>query len=467
MTGNRSLSLIFPALMCAVGLLHTESVVAQSINPDELATTVDDGFTIAVVGDLIIAYPMDHMMTDPGFREVVELTRSADVTTGNLETNIIDGRSFRGSRGGGFGAEPQTAEWLVDMGFDIVARANNHANDFGREGLAETSRHLDAAGLQHAGYGETYWAARAARFYTSARGRVGMVSTSDHEPAAAEANGEWPGVGGLSPLRVSRYFMVPEQSWDAIRTMRDSFPNGTFHYARGINTENQIEFLRQQFRKAAAGVTTPYYHFEMNKRDLTEVVDSVREGKIRSDFVTVAIHAHHFLDAKGGYRGEGIPEAEHLDTNSSIADYLPVFAHAVIDNGADLFQGTGVHALRGIEIYNDRPVFYGLGEFFKQMDVIGLSGRGDPQRDVGPPNADFPVKYESIIAISEFAGGKLKEVRIHPIETRYDEQKLALRGIPRIAPPEVAARILSRLQKLSEPLGTTIEIQGNIGVIRP
>lgn len=194
---------------------------------------------------------------------------------------------------------------------------------------------------------------------------------------------------------------------------------------------------------------------------------SVREGKIASDFITVAIHAHHFLDAKGGYRGEGISEAEHLDTNSSIADYLPEFAHAVIDNGADLFQGTGVHALRGIEIYKNRPVFYGLGEFFKQMDVIGLSGRGDPQRDVGPSGAEFPVKYESIIAISEYSGRTLKEVRIYPIETRYEEEKLSLRGIPRPAPPAVARRILSRLQQLSAPLGTTIEIQSNIGIIRP
>ena len=153
--------------------------------------------------------------------------------------------------------------------------------------------------------------------------------------------------------------MVPESSWEGLRQIRNDFPNGTFHYARGINTDTQVEFLRQQFRKAPAGVTEPYYHYEMNQNDLEDVLASVREGKIKSDLITVAIHAHHFLDAKGGYRGEGIPEAEHLDTNPSIADYLPVFAKATIDNGADVFQGTGVHALRGIEIYNGRPIFYG------------------------------------------------------------------------------------------------------------
>ena len=35
------------------------------------------------------------------------------------------------------------------------------------------------------------------------------------------------------------------------------------------------------------------------------------------------------------------------------------------------------------------------------------------------------------------------------------------------APPEIAQRILHRLQQLSEPLGTTMAIDGNVGVIRP
>lgn len=447
-------------------ILLTSVAEAQDVDPAQLATTVDDGFTIAVVGDLIIAHPLDHMMTDPGFRAVVELTQAADATTGNFEGNIIDGRSFNGSSGGGFGGEPLVAEWVKEMGFDIVSRPNNHANDFGPGGLAETSRHLDRVGLQHAGYGDSYWAARAARFYSSPRGRIGMVAVSDHNPRAQPARGEWPGTGGIASLRVNRFFMLPEADWDALQTLRDNFPNGTGFYARGDNTDTDIAFVGNQFRKAPRGVSEPYYHYEMNQQDLTDTLASVREGKIKSDFITVAIHAHHFLETTGGYRGEGIEEAEHIDTNPSIADYLPEFAHAAIDNGADIFQGTGVHALRGIEIYRDRPIFYGLGEFIRQMDVIGLAGRGDPQRSIGPPDAEFPVKFESIIAINEYAGGKLKEVRIHPIDTRYDEQKLAIRGIPRIAPPHIAQRILRRLQQLSAPLGTDIQIEGNIGVIR-
>jgi poly-gamma-glutamate synthesis protein (capsule biosynthesis protein) len=199
----------------------------------------------------------------------------------------------------------------------------------------------------------------------------------------------------------------------------------------------------------------------MNEQDLKDILASVSEGKQRSDFMTVAIHAHHFHDASGGERGPGVPETVDIDTNPSIADYLPVFAKATIDNGADAFLGTGVHVLRGIEIYKGRPIFYGLGEFFRQMDVVGLSGMGLGRGDENSP----PIKYESVVALSRFERGQLAEVRLHPVQLT-EEVRMAHRGIPRVASPEAAQRILARLQKLSAPLGTKMTIEGNIGVIR-
>ncbi len=158
-----------------------------------------------------------------------------------------------------------------------------------------------------------------------------------------------------------------------------------------------------------------------------------------------------------------LPDSEDLDTNSSIADFLPVLAKRAIDSGADAFLGTGVHVLRGIEIYKGRPIFYGLGEFFRQMDVIGLSGMGGRGR--GEDNSP-PIKYESIVAISRFEHGQLAEIRLHPLELT-DDVRMAHRGIPRLASPQTAQRILTRVQKLSQPLGTTVTIENNIGVIRP
>ena len=454
-----------PVLLTALLTAHGATAQPDDI---ELSSSVDDGFTIAVVGDIIIAHPLTHLEDEPGFAGVLDLLRQADVATGNMETQIIDPRSFSGSNGGGtHGAEPLSAEYLVEMGFDIVARPNNHANDFGPEGLDETSRHLDRAGLQHAGYGPNYWAARSARFHTSERGRVGMVATTaGTSVAAAPGRGEWTGRGGLSNMGVRQFLMVPAQDFEAVRTLRNHFPNGTGFYARGTNSDEQISLLGNEFRKAGPDVREAYFDYEMNPTDLRDILAAVREGKLRSDFITLAIHSHDFRDTRGGYRGEGIAEAEHLDTNPSVASYLEELARSAVDNGADLFQGTGVHVLRGIEIYQGKPVFYGLGEFLRQRDVGGLAGRGDPGRDTceGCP---FPVKYESVIAVSEFQGGRVAEVRLYPIELGYDSPRMAHRGIPRLVEGDTARRILERLQELSAPYGTRITISGDVGYIRP
>lgn len=436
---------------------------AEMFAPREFATTVRDGFTIASVGDVILAYPQSQN-PDPGFQGVLALLRGADVTTGNYEGNIIDGRFFKGTSPGGFAGVPEVAADVKALGFDLVARSNNHIGEYGMEGLLETNRHLDDAGVVHAGSGESYWAARAPRFVSTERGRVGMVATASSYSQAVMAEpgrGEWRGRGGQSALRTTRTFMVPPSMWQSVRTIRDAFPNGLGFYAPGY-TDTEMMLLGQRFR-TGPDVKEAYYSFENNSRDLEDILSMVREGKLKSDLMTVAIHCHHFRDTKGGERGPNTPENEGLDTNASIVDHLEEFAKKSIDAGADVFLGTGVHVVRGIEIYKGRPIFYGLGEFFRQMDIVGIAGVGmRPRGTVNSP----PIKYESVVAVSRFDKGELSEIRLHPVELT-DDVRMAHRGIPYLASPETAQRILTRLQRLSAPLGTTIAIENGIGIIRP
>jgi poly-gamma-glutamate capsule biosynthesis protein CapA/YwtB (metallophosphatase superfamily) len=449
---------------------HAPAHAQRQPAADELAMSIRDGFTLASVGDLIVAYPQSDN-PDPQFQGVLTLIRDADVATGNYEGNIIDGRRFKGSGPGGFGGVPEVAPDVKAMGFRLVARSNNHMGEYGYEGLLETNKHLEDAGVVYAGSGETYAAAYAPRYVMTPKGRVGMVATAGSFALQAEpARGEWPGRGGQSALRTTRFFVTPPSLWDSVKNIRQAFPNGTGFYAPGF-TDTDITLVGQRFR-LDRNATKPYYAYDMNPQDLREILAMVREGKTRSDFMTLAIHSHHFQDTRGGERGINVPENESIDTNPSIANYLPVLAKAAIDAGADAFLGTGVHVLRGIEIYKGRPIFYGLGEFFRQMDIIGLSGMGggrggDDAGGAGGRESDPPIKYESVLAVSRFERGQLVELRLHPVELTDQGVRLAHRGIPRLASPEAARRILTRLQKLSAPLGTTIAIEGNIGVIRP
>jgi poly-gamma-glutamate synthesis protein (capsule biosynthesis protein) len=49
--------------------------------------------------------------------------------------------------------EPHLLEDLKWLGINMVSCANNHAFNFGQEGIHSTIRYLDKAGITHAGTG--------------------------------------------------------------------------------------------------------------------------------------------------------------------------------------------------------------------------------------------------------------------------------------------------------------------------
>jgi poly-gamma-glutamate synthesis protein (capsule biosynthesis protein) len=161
-----------------------------------------DGFTLAAVGDCIIARPVSQT---PGFAPVGKILHDADAAFGNFEGTAIDLSRTPAVPQAEFGGvwiigAPAVAKDLKSIGFDIMSRANNHATDWGLEGMRQTSRALDEAGIVHAGVGEHRAAARAARFFDTEKGRVALISLastftplSRSAPPAGEAPGR-PGV---------------------------------------------------------------------------------------------------------------------------------------------------------------------------------------------------------------------------------------------------------------------------------
>jgi poly-gamma-glutamate synthesis protein (capsule biosynthesis protein) len=211
--------------------------------------------------------------------------------------------------------------------------------------------------------------------------------------------------------------------------------------------------------------------YTMNAADLRENLRSIRNGKLYSDYMIATIHAH-----------EGKWVAQKFPYEDETPDYLIELARKSIDNGADAFLGHGPHALRGIEIYRGKPIFYGLGQLIRQSDwrYTGIGEyrmlSADPltteltpaevakqtmeRRDVRGESM-----YESIIATLRYEGGNLREIRLHPMDLGYD-RPLSQVGYPRTAPPEMARRILQHLQAVSKEFNTVIDIQGTVGVIR-
>lgn len=446
-----------------------ERASEQDISYDRvgtLTTNVADGFTMVAVGDLIVARPLTtgHRFD---FDAIVKVLHDADVTLGNLETNIFDIRSFQGSPQAEYGGAyhvslPALGPDLKAMGFNLLSRANNHSLDWGAEGMRETSRALDKNGIVHAGVGENLAQAAAARFVETPRGRVALVSlatTFTPLSRAADPAGEAPGRAGVNCLRLAEALVVSSETLENLRRIRSELL-----HRNDREDPNQVVFTGIKSSITYKAGNKLGYSYEADARDVVEIMRNVRRGKQFADFCVVANHGHE----PGRWSQEP-------------SDYEPSFAHSVIDAGADAYVVHGPHQLRGIEIYKGRPIFYSLGNFIMDdlrtpvgADMFAEHGK-DPRTDTDAEVsvaemirwgfAD-PVFYESIVTASRFEQNQLAELRLYPIELSR-LKRFANRGVPRLASESQGSAILNRLQKLSKPFGTQIAIEDGVGVIRP
>src|SRR3982751_5038780 len=172
------ISLVVIATVAVIAAPQPPPVPAPRDPHRELTMNVADGFTVAAVGDNIIARPVSQT---PGFAAVGKLVHDADAAFGNFEGTAIDLARTPAVPQAEFGGvwiigAPSVARDLKAIGFDVMSRANNHATDWGLDGMRQTSRALDEAGIVHAGVGEHRDAARAARFFDTDKGRVALIS---------------------------------------------------------------------------------------------------------------------------------------------------------------------------------------------------------------------------------------------------------------------------------------------------
>ena len=436
----------------------------------DMAMKITDPFTLASVGDVIIVRPASQS-TDPGVQGALKLLKDADVGFGNFESLIRDENKFVGPLGGSMTGTKEVAADLKAMGFKLMNRAGNHLLDAGVEGLFETTRLMEEAGLVYAGVGRNLNEARAPRFVETPKGRIGLVGMysetggGQSRLAASYQVGITGGRPGLNSLGVTRAVTVTAEEMAALKKVKAAPYAHRMEYSNPVQEPpaepaGQVDLFGTQFK---TGTKPGELTYTMNRGDLQDNLKSIKNGKQYADFVIATIHAHQSATLLQPFLFEEEPP-----------DFLIALAHQSIDNGADAFVGHGPHILRGIEIYKGKPIFYDLGEFFREWDWscdCNVSANGDLTqaenvvRGLEARGVVEPINYESAIALSRFDKGQLQEVRIYPIWARQDAP-ISRRGLPMLAPPAMAQKILQRLQKLSAPFGTQIAIEGNVGVIR-
>jgi poly-gamma-glutamate synthesis protein (capsule biosynthesis protein) len=95
---------------------------------------------------------------DHVFGPIADVLRTADVAVVNLETPVTNNKKAV-TRQLLFNAPSDMVNALAASGVKLVSTGNNHARDQHPEGILETLKHLDAAGVKHVGTGASLAAA--------------------------------------------------------------------------------------------------------------------------------------------------------------------------------------------------------------------------------------------------------------------------------------------------------------------
>lgn len=135
-----------PAALLAIALCSACSLHA--------ADTLSIVFTGDVLLDRGIRPMVEHQGAEALFTGVQTTFRRADAVVINLECPLTD-RKTPLSKRFVFRADAACADGLRRAGVTHAAMANNHTNDQGRNGLADTYHNLRRAGIIPLGYGTT------------------------------------------------------------------------------------------------------------------------------------------------------------------------------------------------------------------------------------------------------------------------------------------------------------------------
>ena len=443
------------AVVILIGGTIAAADTGQSVQPRE-------PLTLALTGDSIIMQRLS-VFKEPEFTRLFDIIRGADAAFTNLETLFHDYEMPPAHESGGtwMRTDPPIIKELVWAGFDLVSRANNHAGDFGPDGSAMTSKYVREAGLVEAGVGKSLAEAREARFLETAKGRIALVSaasTFTPHSRAGNSRGDMPARPGLNPLRFSTTYVITADRMADLKRVAAELSG---------NPPAAGDTLNFGGRRYVVGAQ-PGTRTEPNKEDVEAIARVVRSASALADIVIVSLHCHE----SGASRG--VP-----------ADFIPIFARAVVDAGADVFVGHGPHVLRGVEIYKGKPILYSLSNFIFQNETVlrmpadsyeqyaldddvaqpgdYLDARYDKDRRSFPADAEY---WDSVAAVTKWNGSTFAELQLHPITLGYKTSR-AERGRPKLASGADAQRILEMMTARSKPYGAAVSVRNGVGYIVP
>jgi len=216
-------------------------------------------------------------------------------------------------------SNPANLGALKRAGFHIATLAGNHIADAGPQGVEDTVAELRCLGIFTTGAGRNLAEAR--------------------RPAVIER-------GGLRFGILSYNCVGPRESWAGDAHAGCAFVQVLTHY---------------ELDHASPGGPPSVYTFA-EPRSLDAMIADIATLRPTVDVLAVALH-----------KGVG-------HTPATVGMYERQIARSAIDAGADVVVGHHAHILQGMEIYHNRPIFHGLGNFAVATKALNVDGNASPER---------------------------------------------------------------------------------------
>jgi len=255
---------------------------------------------IAFAGDVLV----DRAIPSDVFSEVVSLLRAPDILFANLEAPYSDTPELSEKAPVALVPGAKNLAAYSDAGFHVMSLANNHIADAGYTAMLDTRDRLAAMGIAACGAGENISRARMPAVLERQGVKIGFLAYASIFPHGYEAGVDAP---GLAPLR----------AYNVFHELPGYFAPGYLPRMETVPDEKDHEALRSDIKA------------------LREV----------ADVVVVSMHW-----------------GDHLRP-FVLSDHEKRAARFCIDHGADIVVGHHHHAVRGVEWYQGKPIFYGLGHF--------------------------------------------------------------------------------------------------------
>jgi poly-gamma-glutamate synthesis protein (capsule biosynthesis protein) len=216
-------------------------------------------------------------------------------------------------------SDPANLAALQRAGFHIATLAGNHIADTGPNGVEDTIAELRRLGLATAG--------------------AGMNLTDARRPAVVERD-------GLRLGCLSYNCVGPRESWAGKNRAGCAYVHVLTHY---------------ELDHASPGGPPSVYTFA-EPQTLGAMAIDIETLRSEVNVLMVALH-----------KGVG-------HTPATVGMYERQISKAAIDAGADIVVGHHAHILQGMEVYNDRPIFHGLGNFAIATKALNVDGNSSPER---------------------------------------------------------------------------------------